>query len=559
MAAMLLNRSGFRFYMVGSSEMTVLQNGHSRRVERGALDHLLQARTPTIYFSTLIGDSVLTLPTLRALGEMFTAPLTLVCPRIAFDLCFREVSSRVVDITGSPPVGPSIGPSSDRILDYEALAAEIGPVDLFINAVPWDVPSNAFARPLRQRLAPTTSIGFPTGDAYEVVIPRDVPHSADLTFKLARLFDPAARIETYAQPVPITPSVREDVRSMRAALPAGTKVLAVHADTSWMKKRWPVTRLVDLLDRFLSRHRDFVAWVVGMGHEELNVGRERDRVFPYLGVPLDLAMGMVADADLFVGVDSSMLHAADLARVPGVGLFGPTRSETWGFRFAAHRHVDMGTMAEITVDGVLDALEDLVASGRREALSLGVYGDLPAAELLSAVRRFHDTALTWHYEEPSAEQHGGGVTAKALHLHALNFHLWHHEDTVRRPGVTDREVAHRKRCIDDLNARRNSAIEDIDATLLDRLTPNRGAPLSTETPGTIVDRLSVLALRILHTHRDDQAGGHLAVLEEQYDDLLGGLEQFLTRMRNGEIRFKLYRQFKSAEQRSYCALFSERQ
>jgi hypothetical protein len=346
--------------MVGLSEITVLQGGHSVRVQRGLLTHLLQARQPTVYFSTLIGDSVLMLPTLRALGELFTAPLTLVCPKIAFDLCFREVSSRLVDITGSPPVGPALGPPSDRNLDYETVASEIGPVDLFINAVPWDVPSNAFVRPLRQRLAPTTSIGFPTGDDYDVVVPRDVPHAADLTFKLARLFDPSARIETYAQPVPIPPSTREKVRSLRAALPAGTKVLVVHADTQWIKKRWPVTRFIDLLDRFLSRHRDFVAWIVGMGHEELNVGRERDRVFPYLGAPLDHAMGMVANADLFVGIDSCMLHAADLARVPGVGVFSPTQPATWGFRFAPHRHVYVGnTMADITVDQVLSAMEDL--------------------------------------------------------------------------------------------------------------------------------------------------------------------------------------------------------
>jgi hypothetical protein len=55
-----------------------------------------------------------------------------------------------------------------------------------------------------------------------------------------------------------------------------------------------------------------------------------------------------------------MLHAADLARVPGVGLFGPTRAATWGFRFASHRHVEMSTMAEITAAEVLAALEDLV-------------------------------------------------------------------------------------------------------------------------------------------------------------------------------------------------------
>jgi ADP-heptose:LPS heptosyltransferase len=98
-----------------------------------------------------------------------------------------------------------------------------------------------------------------------------------------------------------------------------------------------------------------------MGHEGLNVGPERDRIFPYLGLPLDLAIGLVANADLFVGIDSSMLHAADLAGIPGVGLFGPTRAATWGFRFGPHRHVEMSTMADITVEDVLAAMEDLAA------------------------------------------------------------------------------------------------------------------------------------------------------------------------------------------------------
>lgn len=343
------------------SEITVLQGGRTSSVDPDVLTKLLRARTPAVYFSTLIGDSILTLPTLRALAEMFTTPITLICPKIAFDLCFHAVSPRLIDITGIAPAGPPIGREASRILDYDALVSDIGAVDVFINAVPWDIPSNIFIRPLWRRLAPTTSIGFPTDDDYDIIVPRDLPHAADLTFKLARLFDASLRIENYAQPVPLPPSVQQEALSIRAVLPAGVKVLAVHADAGWSEKRWPATRFIDVLDRFLSRHRDFVVWVVGMGDEELNVGRERDRVIPYLGLPLDLAMGLVANADLFLGVDSAMLHAADLARVPGVGLFGPTSPELWGFRFGPHRHVDGSTMTDITVEDVLDAMEGLVA------------------------------------------------------------------------------------------------------------------------------------------------------------------------------------------------------
>jgi len=326
----------------------------------GELSELLQAKSPAVCFVTNVGDAVLTLPTLRALGEMFSAPITLVCPKVAFDLCFWEVSPRFVDTTGLPLTGtpPALG-RPERALDYKVLASEIGVVDVFIDTLPWYSLANVVIRPLLEQLAPTTSIGF-TPDIYDIVVPKADRHSADLTFTLARLFDPSLRIESYAQPVPLRPSVQQDARSMRATVPAGVKVLVVHADAGWTDKRWPVTRFIEVLNRFLSRHREFVAWVVGMGHEELNVGSERDRILSHLGLPLDLSMGLVASADLFLGIDSSMLHAADLARVPGVGLFGPTHPATWGFRFAPHRHLARSAMADITAQDVLDAMEDLV-------------------------------------------------------------------------------------------------------------------------------------------------------------------------------------------------------
>lgn len=186
-------------------------------------------------------------------------------------------------------------------------------------------------------------------------------------------------------------------------------------------------------------------------------------------------------------------------------------------------------------------------------------GDATTADLLSAARQFYDMALSWHCREPASPAGAQDISAKALHVHALNFALWHHEDAVRRAGISDREVARRKACIDDLNARRNAAVEHLDVTLLDRHGSNDTAPLHTETPGTIVDRLSVLALRILHTNRAEGPSSRLALLEEQHDDLFCGLEQLLTQLGNGQVRFKLYRQFKAAGQRSYCALFEDRE
>jgi hypothetical protein len=184
--------------------------------------------------------------------------------------------------------------------------------------------------------------------------------------------------------------------------------------------------------------------------------------------------------------------------------------------------------------------------------------DSTSTDLLATVREFYLSASRWHGAGSSSVPDSDTIAAKALHLHALNFDLWHHEEAVRRPGVSDQEVARRKRRIDDLNTRRNAAIEDIDLTLLERLDLDQSAPLYTETPGTVVDRLSVLTLRILHTKRAESSGARLAVLDEQCADLVGGLERLLAQVAAGQVRFKLYRQFKSVAPGNYCDLFERR-
>ncbi len=85
------------------------------------------------------------------------------------------------------------------------------------------------------------------------------------------------------------------------------------------------------------------------------------------------------------------------------------------------------------------------------------------------------------------------------------------------------------------------------------LHPN--APLHSESPGLIIDRLSILALKIYHTReeaeRPDATSNHaernqarLAILEEQRADLAGCLDSFWRETLAGTRRFKLYRQLK---------------
>ena len=143
--------------------------------------------------------------------------------------------------------------------------------------------------------------------------------------------------------------------------------------------------------------------------------------------------------------------------------------------------------------------------------------------------------------------------------HRANFDLWHIEDEARAPGAADTELAAVKRRVDRTNQLRNDLAETLDRTLLIWLEPqglpNPVAELHSESPGLIVDRLSILSLKIFPTRaaaeRADAPLGHrernrdrLAILVEQRADLAGCLETLWQQTLAGTRRFKLYRQLK---------------
>jgi hypothetical protein len=160
---------------------------------------------------------------------------------------------------------------------------------------------------------------------------------------------------------------------------------------------------------------------------------------------------------------------------------------------------------------------------------------------------------------PAGERVEGTWLGLVARQHGANFDLWHIEDEARAPGASDAELARVKRCVDTTNQRRNDLAEELDRALLEWLEtqglPNTEAPLHSESPGLIIDRLSILALKIYHTReeaeRADAPPGHAArnrerlrILEEQRADLAACLDGLWQETLKGTRRFKLYRQLK---------------
>ena len=177
------------------------------------------------------------------------------------------------------------------------------------------------------------------------------------------------------------------------------------------------------------------------------------------------------------------------------------------------------------------------------------------------ITQLHDQAtLRWHQDEPWPDHSSASTPVTLIELalahHRTNFDLWHEEDKVREPEAPDAVVGAIKHAIDALNQTRNDLVEALDRALLVAAgAQDPAAPLHSESPGLILDRLSILALKIYHTaeesrrasaseaHRQNNLA-RLALLEEQRSDLAACLNTLWTEVLAGQRRFKLYRQMK---------------
>jgi len=178
-----------------------------------------------------------------------------------------------------------------------------------------------------------------------------------------------------------------------------------------------------------------------------------------------------------------------------------------------------------------------------------VESDLEAVERLQRKK-----TVAWHQGPYGPSQNGFLQLVEANHY--CNFELWHEEDRARRDDKGYRFVYQAKRNIDAWNQKRNDLIEKIDRWLVERLPdmPNDIA-MNSETPGMIIDRLSILTLKAYHMKEESQRESaqrfqregcmrKLDIIRRQHADLFEALELLMADVFKGKRGFRVYSQFK---------------
>ncbi|MDF1758726.1 MAG: DUF4254 domain-containing protein [Legionellaceae bacterium] len=141
--------------------------------------------------------------------------------------------------------------------------------------------------------------------------------------------------------------------------------------------------------------------------------------------------------------------------------------------------------------------------------------------------------------------------------HAFNYRLWHAEDRARRDDMGHEYVYKAKREIDFCNQQRNNKMEVIDEFFYKDLNPAAvgSCPTNSETPGMMIDRMSILALKLYHmreqANRQDVDDSHRQKCLQktntiilQKDQLGSCLSELIQEVKNKTRTFRVYHQFK---------------
>lgn len=199
-----------------------------------------------------------------------------------------------------------------------------------------------------------------------------------------------------------------------------------------------------------------------------------------------------------------------------------------------------------------DAVETRIFAVQLPPMNATIANDI----FRQSIRDYH---LTDHVDAPLQNPYpADDLNGLLYRKNWIDTVQWHLEDIIRSPTIRPDELVAVKRRIDQSNQDRTDTVELIDSYLYEQfraVTPGPTARMNSETPAWLLDRMSILQLKLYHfreqTERADVLTDHrqraaqkLAVLEEQEADLARCFDELLEDIQAGNRYVKVYRQMK---------------
>ena len=305
-----------------------------------------------IFFCNGIGDAFMTMPAIRALREIFTKKITLVCPESHENWWYDELMlDEVIPI--------SFDLFEHHIeFDINELSQKVFNVNVVVSLLTCE---SDCLNQLLDLWEPACSLGL-IGPYDFMVRNYKEMNMFNACFEIIRLMNASLVINDFSYPIKAPPHADHTAKTLlKTFFGDGKKVFILHMETK-QNKMWPNNNLQKLLIQFLLEFSNYN--VILLGQKQISLpDNTQQRIIPFFGFDLSLASALISYSDIFLGVDSCMLHLADLAKIPSVGLFGPTNHQRFGFCFTRHTHISSpNNTMDMSVEEVLREVRTIISS-----------------------------------------------------------------------------------------------------------------------------------------------------------------------------------------------------
>lgn len=299
-----------------------------------------------------IGDSLLAVPMLRALQSIFGARLIILYNDYGETPFFADLTkARLI------PVQTSFQYDGHNF-DAENLASIIGGCDLFINTTTYFSRS---LRSLKELLNPDIYIAFYEDATYRLSYSKG-DHEIQRLFTVVQKFNPLLKVSAFTEPPNYSNPAKESAAQIRERLAGQSPLLTIHP-VSTPDKSLPTHLLHHLLETLKKDHRDWYIAILSPNAKPSLIAENSANLCQLSHLPLDVACALVANSNAFIGIDSVFLHVADFARIPAVGIFGPTDFRQWGLHLTSGSHVveATGDLGRLSPSRLVSSASSLIA------------------------------------------------------------------------------------------------------------------------------------------------------------------------------------------------------
>jgi ADP-heptose:LPS heptosyltransferase len=307
------------------------------------------------FFQNGIGDFFLALPALRALVDAYPYQVTLICgaeptPWWVYDLNFRKI----IEIETTRQV-------ESFCFNLESIKSILArDCDIFISFSLWN---SILLDDLKSHLQAKQTYGFHPSYTCRYEQNNHVHMSQQLLGVIKPLITNFL-FNDYGYPPNVPASSRliaeKQLYELRKYYPEKKCFLAIHTDTL-VEKMWPSNLFTQCITE-IKRIYPTIAILI-LGAKPIICCKTLD-VIDFTGIPLSLTAALLAKIDFFLGIDSCLLHLADLFRIPCIGLYGPSNDKVYGMLYTRHIIVRAPhlTMNSLSVDLVTSAFNSLITA-----------------------------------------------------------------------------------------------------------------------------------------------------------------------------------------------------